>query len=93
MEVEGTVRYIDEPALTFEALEAFAQAVAIASPQQQHVGTQRPPAVGHITGWRTYPDCAAAPRWSRGQVSMSIRIPSDKIIPLAVYQTQGAFDR
>ena len=92
LEVEGTVRYIDEPALTFEALEAFAQAVAIASPQQQHVGTQRPLLSA------TLPDgeriqIVLPPAVEPGQVSMSIRIPSDKIIPLALYQTHGAFDR
>jgi type IV secretion system protein VirB11 len=92
LEVEGTVRYIDEPAMTFEALEAFAQAVAIASPQQQHVGTQRPLLSA------TLPDgeriqIVLPPAVEPGQVSMSIRIPSDKIIPLDVYQTQGAFDK
>ena len=81
LEVEGTVRYIDEPALTFEALEAFAQAVAIASPQQQHVGTQRPLLSA------TLPDgeriqIVLPPAVEPGQVSMSIRIPSDRIIPL-----------
>lgn len=92
LEVEGTVRYINEPAMTFEALEAFAQAVAIASPQQQHVGTERPLLSA------TLPDgeriqIVLPPAVEPGQVSMSIRIPSDKIIPLDVYQTHGAFDK
>lgn len=92
LEVQGTVRYIQEPELTFEALEAFAQAVAIASPQQQHVGHERPLLSA------TLPDgeriqIVLPPAVEPGLVSMSIRIPNDKIIPLDVYEANGAFSK
>ena len=92
LEVEGVVRYIDEPLMTFEALEAFAQAVAIASPQQQHVGNERPLLSA------TLPDgeriqIVLPPAVEPGLVSMSIRIPSEKIIPLDVYEEHGAFSK
>lgn len=90
LEVEGEVRYITEPSMTFEALEAFAQAVAIASPQQQQVGIERPLLSA------TLPDgeriqIVMPPAVEPGRVSMSIRIPSEKIIPLDDYEAQGAF--
>lgn len=90
VEVEGVVRYIDEPLLTFEMLEAFAQAVAIASPQQQHVGNKRPLLSA------TLPDgeriqIVLPPAVEPGLVAMAIRIPNEKIIPLDIYEANGAF--
>lgn len=92
LEVEGEVRRIDEPLMTFEALEAFAQAVAIAAPQQSEVGTQRPLLSA------TLPDgeriqIILPPAVEPGLVSVSIRIPSEIIIPLETYEEQHAFDR
>lgn len=90
LEVGGEVRYIKEPSLTFAALEALAQAVAIASPQQQHVGIEQPLLSA------TLPDgeriqVVLPPAVEPGFVSISIRIPNPEIIPLDVYETKGAF--
>jgi type IV secretion system protein VirB11 len=90
LEVEGEVRYIDEPSMDYENLQAFAKAVAIASPQQQDVSSIRPLLSA------TLPDgeriqVVLPPAVEQGLVSMSIRIPSSKIIPLDVYESSGAF--
>jgi type IV secretion system protein VirB11 len=90
LEVEGEVRYINEPSMDYENLQAFAKAVAIASPQQQDVSSKRPLLSA------TLPDgeriqVVLPPAVEQGLVSMSIRIPSSKIIPLDGYEASGAF--
>lgn len=90
LEVGGEIRFIDEPLMTFEALEAFAQAVAIASPQQQHVGHQQPVLSA------TLPDgeriqIVMPPAVAPGLLSMSIRIPNPTIISLDEYEASGFF--
>jgi type IV secretion system protein VirB11 len=92
LEVDGEVHYIDEPLMDYENLQAFAKAVAIASPQQQDVSNKRPLLSA------TLPDgeriqVVLPPAVEQGLVSMSIRIPSSKIIPLDVYQASGAFSK
>jgi type IV secretion system protein VirB11 len=81
---------IQEPLLDFAALESFAQAVAVYSPQQQTVGSKTPLLSA------TLPDgeriqIALPPAVEPGMVSMSIRIPKSDIIPLEVYRTSGSF--
>lgn len=81
---------IDEPLLDFAALEAFAQAIAVYSPQQQTVGARTPLLSA------TMPDgeriqIVLPPAVEPGMVSMSIRIPQSDIIPLAKYRDSGAF--
>lgn len=90
LEVGSEKRVIQEPLLTFAALEAFAQAIAVYSPQQQTVGASNPLLSA------TLPDgervqIALPPAVEPGLVSMSIRIPSAAIIPLSVYEVNGAF--
>jgi type IV secretion system protein VirB11 len=83
---------IEEPLLDFAALEAFAQAIAVYSPQQQTVGAKTPLLSA------TMPDgeriqIVLPPAVEPGMVSMSIRIPKSEIIPLAKYQDSGAFSK
>lgn len=83
---------VEEPLLNFAALEAFAQAVAVYSPQQQTVGSKTPLLSA------TLPDgeriqIALPPAVEAGMVSMSIRIPKSDIIPLAVYRDSGSFSK
>jgi type IV secretion system protein VirB11 len=83
---------VEEPLLDFAALEAFAQAVAVYSPQQQTVGAKTPLLSA------TMPDgeriqIVLPPAVEPGMVSMSIRIPKSEIIPLASYQDSGAFSK
>lgn len=83
---------IEEPLLNFAALEAFAQAVAVYSPQQQTVGSKTPLLSA------TLPDgeriqIVLPPAVEAGMVSMSIRIPKSDIIPLDVYQSNGSFSK
>lgn len=83
---------VEEPALDFAALEAFAQAVAVYSPQQQTVGVRTPLLSA------TMPDgeriqIVLPPAVEPGMVSMSIRIPKSDVIPLARYRDSGAFSK
>lgn len=83
---------IEEPLLTFSALEAFAQAIAVYSPQQQSVGVRTPLLSA------TMPDgeriqIVLPPAVEPGLVSMSIRIPKSDVIPLSQYQDAGAFSK
>lgn len=83
---------VEEPALDFAALEAFAQAVAVYSPQQQSVGFRTPLLSA------TMPDgeriqIALPPVVEPGMVSMSIRIPKSEIIPLRKYWDSGTFSK
>lgn len=83
---------IEEPALDFAALEAFAQAIAVYSPQQQTVGAKTPLLSA------TMPDgeriqIVLPPAVEPGMVSMSIRIPKSDVIPLEVYRDSGAFSK
>lgn len=83
---------IEEPLLDFAALESFAQAVAVYSPQQQTVGAKTPLLSA------TMPDgeriqIVLPPAVEPGLVSMSIRIPKSDIIPLATYRDSGAFSK
>ena len=83
---------VEEPLLDFAALEAFAQAVAVYSPQQQTVGAKTPLLSA------TMPDgeriqIVLPPAVEPGMVSMSIRIPKSEIIPLENYRDSGAFSR
>jgi type IV secretion system protein VirB11 len=92
LEVGSSTVTVKEPALTFSALQAFAQAVAVYSPQQQHVGASNPLLSA------TLPDgeriqIVLPPAVEPGLVSMSIRIPGSTIIPLDVYQSSGAFSK
>ena len=81
---------VEEPELNYAALEAFAQAVAIYSPQQQTVGSKAPMLSA------TMPDgeriqIVLPPALEPGMVSMSIRIHKSAIIPLQKYQDSQAF--
>jgi type IV secretion system protein VirB11 len=83
---------IQEPELSFAALEAFAQAVAVYSPQQQTVGARTPLLSA------TMPDgeriqIVLPPAVEPGMVSMSIRIPKSDVIPLERYRASGAFSK
>ena len=83
---------IPEPALDFAALEAFAQAVAVYSPQQQTVGARTPLLSA------TLPDgeriqIVLPPAVEPGMVCMAIRIPNATIFPLESYEASGAFSR
>jgi type IV secretion system protein VirB11 len=83
---------IAEPALDFAALEAFAQAIAVYSPQQQTVGAKTPLLSA------TMPDgeriqIVLPPAVEPGMVSMSIRIPKSDVIPLKRYRDSGAFSK
>jgi type IV secretion system protein VirB11 len=83
---------VKEPLLNFAALEAFAQAIAVYSPQQQTVGARTPLLSA------TMPDgeriqIVLPPAVEPGMVSMSIRIPKSELIPLAKYRDSGAFSR
>ena len=92
LEIGSEKQVIQEPSLTFAALEAFAQAIAVYSPQQQSVGASSPLLSA------TLPDgervqIVLPPAVEPGLVSMSIRIPSSTIIPLDVYKANGAFSK
>lgn len=83
---------VKEPLVDFAALEAFAQAIAVYSPQQQTVGARTPLLSA------TMPDgeriqIVLPPAVEPGMVSMSIRIPKSELIPLAKYRDSGAFSR
>ena len=83
---------VSEPSLTFAALENFARAVAVFSPQQQTVGISAPLLSA------TMPDgeriqIVLPPAVEPGLVSMSIRIPHSEIIPIATYRDSGAFSK
>lgn len=83
---------VKEPLLDFAALEAFAQAIAVYSPQQQTVGARTPLLSA------TMPDgeriqIVLPPAVEPGMVSMSIRIPKSELIPLAKYRDSGAFSK
>jgi type IV secretion system protein VirB11 len=83
---------IEDPALDFQMLEAFAQAIAVYSPQQQTVGAKTPLLSA------TLPDgervqIVLPPAVEPGLVSMSIRIPKSDIIPLAKYRDSGALSK
>nr|WP_317623790.1 P-type DNA transfer ATPase VirB11 [Acidovorax sp. SUPP3334]BDH38356.1 P-type DNA transfer ATPase VirB11 [Acidovorax sp. SUPP3334] len=83
---------VQEPALDFAALESFAQAIAVYSPQQQTVGAKTPLLSA------TMPDgeriqIVLPPAVEAGMVSMSIRIPKADVIPLAKYRDSGAFSK
>ena len=83
---------ISEPLLTFSALEDFARAVAVYSPQQQTIGASTPLLSA------TLPDgeriqIVLPPAVEPGLVSMSIRIPKSDIIPMATYRDSGAFSK
>ena len=83
---------VEEPLLDYAALEAFAQAIAVYSPQQQTVGAKTPLLSA------TMPDgeriqIVLPPAVEPGMVSMSIRIPKSQIIPLATYRDIGALSK
>lgn len=92
--IEVGSKYITviEPLLDFAALEAFAQAVAVYSPQQQTVSAKTPLLSA------TLPDgeriqIVLPPAVEPGLVSMSIRIPNSTIIPLDDYEKNGSFSK
>jgi type IV secretion system protein VirB11 len=92
IQLEDGEKTISEPALDFASLEAFAQSVAIYSPQRQRVGVKTPLLSA------TLPDgeriqIVLPPAVEPGMVSMSIRIPASTIIPLSAYQRSGAFSK
>jgi len=81
-----------EPLLDFAALEAFAQAIAVYSPQQQTVGVRNPLLSA------TMPDgeriqIVLPPAVEPGMVSMSIRISKSEVIPLERYRDSGGFSK
>jgi type IV secretion system protein VirB11 len=83
---------VSEPELSYAALEDFARAVAIYSPQQQTIGASTPLLSA------TMPDgeriqIVLPPAVESGLVSMSIRIPKSDILPLAKYRDSGAFSK
>ena len=83
---------IEEPALTFSALEAFAQAVAVFSPQQQQTGFDNPILSA------TLPDgeriqIVLPPVMEPGMVSISIRIPGDHTFSFDEYAASGFFSK
>jgi type IV secretion system protein VirB11 len=83
---------VSEPLLDYAALEAFAQAIAVYSPQQQTVGSKTPLLSA------TMPDgeriqIVLPPAVEPGCVSMSIRIPKSSIIPMETYESQGSFSK
>ncbi|MGL4576755.1 MAG: P-type DNA transfer ATPase VirB11 [Burkholderiaceae bacterium] len=83
---------IEEPLLSYAWLEAFAQAVAVYQPQQLTVGSKTPLLSA------TLPDgeriqIVLPPAVEPGTVSMSIRIPKSDILPLAIYESSGAFSK
>jgi type IV secretion system protein VirB11 len=83
---------VHEPLLTFAALESFARAVAVYSPQQQTVGVTQPLLSA------TMPDgeriqIVLPPAVEPGLVSISIRVPKSDIIPLEKYRDSGAFSK
>lgn len=83
---------VKEPLLNYAALEAFAQALAVYSPQQQTVGSKSPLLAA------TMPDgeriqVVLPPAVEPGMVSMSIRIPRSEILQLQAYQDSGAFSK
>lgn len=83
---------IEEPLLDYAALEAFAQAIAVYSPQQQTVGAKTPLLSA------TMPDgeriqIVLPPAVEPGLISMSIRIPKSEIILMEVYRDRGAFSK
>lgn len=83
---------VAEPSLTFAALEDFARAVAVYSPQQQTIGAATPLLSA------TMPDgeriqIALPPAVEPGMVSMSIRIPKSDILPLSRYRDDGSFNK
>ena len=83
---------VKEPSLDFAALEAFAQALAVYSPQQQTVGVKTPLLSA------TMPDgervqIALPPAMEPGLVSLSIRIPKSEVIPLERYRDSGALSK
>lgn len=91
VQVGGRNVHIDEPSLTYEALDALATAVAVYA-KQEGFG----PASPLLSA--TLPDgeriqIAAPPAVEPGLYSITIRIPGEGIIPLADYQTRGAFDK
>jgi type IV secretion system protein VirB11 len=92
IEVGSSHITVHEPLLDFAALEAFAQAIAVYSPQQQTVGAQTPLLSA------TLPDgeriqIVLPPAVEPGTVSMSIRIPNSTILPLEDYEKNGAFSK
>lgn len=92
IQLETGEKTVHEPLLDFTALEAFAQAVAVYSPQRQKVGVKAPLLSA------TLPDgeriqIVLPPAVEPGLVSMSIRIPKSDIIPLSVYRDSGAFSK
>lgn len=92
LRVESGSVVVHEPLLTFSALEAFAQSIAVYSPQQQTVGVSSPLLSA------TLPDgeriqIALPPIVEPGLISMSIRIPGSSILPLDKYEKDGSFSR
>jgi type IV secretion system protein VirB11 len=88
---KGNVTVVD-PCIAFDFLQAFAQTVAVYSPQQQTVDVTNPLLSA------TLPDgeriqVVLPPVVEPGLVSMSIRIPGSRIIPLDEYDASGAFSR
>lgn len=92
IQLESGNLFVEEPALDYAALEAFAQAIAVYSPQQQTVGSKTPLLSA------TMPDgeriqIVLPPAVEPGMVSMSIRIPKSEVIPLHRYRESGAFSK
>lgn len=92
MEVGSEHIFIHEPMLNYAALEAFAQAIAVYSPQQQTVGVSMPLLSA------TLPDgeriqVVMPPAVEPGMISMSVRVPNSTIIPLTTYESSGAFSK
>ncbi|MBU6430007.1 MAG: Flp pilus assembly complex ATPase component TadA, partial [Cyanobacteria bacterium REEB65] len=91
LQVGGRVVKIEDPTLTLQRLNAFAQAVAVHTNQ---------PAFGptHPILSATLPDgeriqVVAPPAVEPGLISVTIRIPSTRIVPLEEYKARGAFNR
>ena len=83
---------VHEPALTFAALEAFAQAVAVYSPQQQTVGVKTPLLSATLPDGERIQICLP-PVVEPGLVSISIRIPKSDILTLDEYENAGSFSK
>jgi len=85
-------KVIKEPLLSFDFLESLAKTVAVNSPQQQSVGTKTPILSATLPEGERI-QIVLPPALEQGLISISIRIPGSKIIPLQQYQESGAFSR
>lgn len=88
IEVQGDKRVISEPSLTYGALEAFANAIAVYA--QQSIGPTKPLLSA------TLPDgervqIVLPPAVEPGIINFTIRVPGTAVIPIESYTQSGAF--